>query len=967
MAGIFDRVKSLVDIRDYIQAETGMTGKKVGAGTIGLSQCPFPGCNSKKGFRIDEPRQYFKCFSCDAKGDVIEFEQRYHGRASPLEAANSIADKRGIPVLDSDKGNEKRPEPERVPAEEDRPAPPAVGRVKKDEPKAPGIEQGRAREIRKKAAGFYHARLLADKGAVAYQTGKRGHDIETIKDLQVGLGGGNLIGYMKDKGISAEELSAVGLVRKRGRGYGVVIKDGLNVYPHFKSGDVLFFSLKDPAKKVSYQLQKIFVDPEWLCYGQDALGHGAPVVVVEGENDLLGVRKCGYDQVMATIGAYNEGTILEYLRKNSKDRAFYLCFDRDPPVEGKEGAGARYTRKYANAILDGGGKVKVIGIAAGENGGKRDIDDILREAEDPAAKLRELMKEAMPVTKVVLEPGEEDRAQPKKKGPVPPAPPEAYKFKSFQVLGELGNGSILFWSLCNKRLYTVSLRDLNLDQLVQVGGIEVAAKVARGATSYKEGNVLFQDLKKRIIVEASKNIMGTPEYWGQGIHWLKAKKQLLVVVGGQAWVWDGRKAVEWKHPLIAGKLIQWAVPRKWIDFGAVQTELAAMDRERAAEIREQVFGKFYEWGFTGSLDVWLLVGWVLAQYLQLMWSWRPHIWMTGSAGSGKTLMNELIGDLGGGLAMRCEGQNLTEPGLRQSIGDDSCLILIDEIESSKKREAIISFIRSAGRSGGKTRKGGSDQNPINAEIDHMVFMSSIERGVARAAEVYRYLPIETVKSDEYRPTMPGVEELKELRAKIMAYVLWAAFPARKLVVGVGRMEGYDFRFVESLSVAFSMIAVVEKDGADALSRLLSDYLKEWGARNEGGALEDEGTLLQDILMAGIQIEEDIEGGGYGSSSSTMRKVTRTVSHVVGLKDSLVDSEKRTLEAHGLKVCDDGLFIVPGMAARALLKGTPWYSLNIKDILMRIQGADGRRRRVSTTSIRGVLIPWYVVKIENEGV
>ena len=122
MAGLFDRVKSLVNITEYIALEAGVDAKRSGSGSFRINPCPI--CGHNDCFTINEKDQFFKCFSCSAKGDVIEFEQQYRKMESPLEAAKSIAGKRGIPILEQEDGGrptapatrkpEKKPEAEKV-------------------------------------------------------------------------------------------------------------------------------------------------------------------------------------------------------------------------------------------------------------------------------------------------------------------------------------------------------------------------------------------------------------------------------------------------------------------------------------------------------------------------------------------------------------------------------------------------------------------------------------------------------------------------------------------------------------------------------------------------------------------------------------------------------------------------------------------------------------------------------------
>ena len=71
---LVDRVKGVADIVDIIQAYVQL--RKSGANFLGL--CPF---HSEKppSFHVHSSRQFFYCFGCHAKGDVLKFVELMEG------------------------------------------------------------------------------------------------------------------------------------------------------------------------------------------------------------------------------------------------------------------------------------------------------------------------------------------------------------------------------------------------------------------------------------------------------------------------------------------------------------------------------------------------------------------------------------------------------------------------------------------------------------------------------------------------------------------------------------------------------------------------------------------------------------------------------------------------------------------------------------------------------------------------
>lgn len=337
--------------------------------------------------------------------------------------------------------------------------------------------------------------------------------------------------------------------------------------------------------------------------------------------------------------------------------------------------------------------------------------------------------------------------------------------------------------------------------------------------------------------------------------------------------------------------------------------------------------------------------------------------MSGKASSGKTQMNRLLERLGGALSCRCEGETLTEPGLRQSIGSDSCLVSIDEFEESPERKKILKALRSSGR-GGVSRKGSTSQKAQIFQFRHMFFVSSIEKGIQRAAENSRFLVLETKKDPSRKPVLPSIKEARSLREEMVAYSLWAVFRAVDLMEGVKSVEGHDFRFVESLAVPYSMIAACEDgDGDAALDFLIRNHLEEIEKKDENSLLDDETRLLQDILMSQVRVAYEIIEE-YGTRSKIMSTV-RTVGQLLG-EEVLNDEMHAVLQAHGIKRIEGeqaGIFIHPETASSQLLKGSIWHGLNIRDLLIRVDGSEAKRLRIAGSSLRGVMIPYEALVFE----
>jgi DNA primase len=213
----------------------------------------------------------------------------------------------------------------------------------------PPLANARLMALRNLMADYFHSQLLRSPGALNYLLDVRKHSMNVVRHFKIGVAGGNLIAHTTEKGFAVTDLEAIGLVRKNNRGYSYTIPDGFYVFPHTKDGNVLFYTIKDPAKNHKFQVKKQFAAPGWLCMNQDALNQRS-IIIVEGENDLLSVfDKAKQHNVIATIGNFNTSNILAYLKSHAAGKTFYLVFDADE-------AGRRYSAKYHEAIKQGKGK-----------------------------------------------------------------------------------------------------------------------------------------------------------------------------------------------------------------------------------------------------------------------------------------------------------------------------------------------------------------------------------------------------------------------------------------------------------------------------------------------------------------------------------------------------------------------------------------------------------------------------------
>ena len=304
----FQRVKEAINIRDVICRDTGFEMKK-----HHLEECPF--CGGHDCFSVKADKGFYKCHQCDKKGDVFTFLQEYRG----MDQKDALA------------------------------AAAAYAGVELQKKESQGKRLSRRDKIFLDAAAYYHQNM-SKNGSRDYFVKTRGHDPEVLKRMGVGYSDGQLHEHLKQQGYTFEEMVDSGLVRPADSGgsFYDFFRKGLAIFPHFLSGRVVHFTMKDPEKKVkSYQLPADKRNKAWVFYNQDALKYDE-LILVEGENDILSVQDAGIYGVIGTSGQVQDIQIRAL--GNHKRKKLFIWMDNDDDPEKPYAKGKGYIRKICSAL-----------------------------------------------------------------------------------------------------------------------------------------------------------------------------------------------------------------------------------------------------------------------------------------------------------------------------------------------------------------------------------------------------------------------------------------------------------------------------------------------------------------------------------------------------------------------------------------------------------------------------------------
>lgn len=186
-------------------------------------------------------------------------------------------------------------------------------------------------------------------------------------------------------------------------------------------------------------------------------------------------------------------------------------------------------------------------------------------------------------------------------------------------------------------------------------------------------------------------------------------------------------------PKADGSVKEW----RWIDTGEHERYVyqagepipRPWHEEADARPAEKLLALLQTWNWKRpALDPILCLGAIGAGMIGGALPWRPHVWITGGRGTGKSTLNGkdgVIHRLFGTGVFRTA--NTSAAGIRSSLRNSTIPVMIDELEASKDgrhAEAIIELARIAS-SGDVATRGSSDHSAVEFTLQSCFWFSSI--------------------------------------------------------------------------------------------------------------------------------------------------------------------------------------------------------------------------------------------------
>lgn len=250
----------------------------------------------------------------------------------------------------------------------------------------------------------------------------------------------------------------------------------------------------------------------------------------------------------------------------------------------------------------------------------------------------------------------------------------------------------------------------------------------------------------------------------------------------------------------------------------------------------------------------LVAGWIALAPVCGALPWRPHIWISGEAGAGKSTLGEEVIERLVPTAEVLQGRT-TEAGIRRSIVDAAVPVILDEFEENagrgrrSKTEATLELARSASR-GGTIVMGAAGGGVQAFSVHNMFCFISIAPSVEEEADKTRItrLRLRAAKGDDRRRVWE--EELAPALARLNRS---NDDPGARLLARTLRFLA-DGRLIRSIDVFRDAVAstAANRRMGDQYGTLLAGY---WLLVSDDVPTFEEAREIVASIVSATEIEE----------------------------------------------------------------------------------------------------------------
>jgi hypothetical protein len=460
--------------------------------------------------------------------------------------------------------------------------------------------------------------------------------------------------------------------------------------------------------------------------------------------------------------------------------------------------------------------------------------------------------------------------------------------------------------------------------------------------------------------------------------------------GRGAWLDEDRAVLHLgDHLLVDGRRVEIKnFPTRYVYEVAPSLAAAPTAKPLGANDAHRLLDLVQMFRWERPMSAYLLAGWCVIAPVCGALRWRPHIWVTSPAGSGKsTLMDEVVKPMLGGMALTVMSVT-SEAGVRQRLQSDARPVVFDEAEqedlaSKNRMKGVLYLARAASAEvGAEIIKGTQSQSGAKAYRTRSCFaFSSINVGIEHYADETRVTVLGLEKIDGSTPERRGknAEHWRSLKAMIVATVTpdYAAGMLARTLSLLPTIRANADTFSEAAAQVLGSRRIGDQLGAmlagayslHSSKRLTVEQAREWLSQHDWGDLtaaeaeKDEHRLLATILQEVVRVQ-------IGNQANASRTIGELLQAAREAMDRAIQSdEAAALGRLGIRVhywppnpkaaheADRpggwGFYVSTShKQLKLLLRDTPWGA----GWRRALTTVDGHRRPIGNISFGGVSTP-----------
>lgn len=361
-----------------------------------------------------------------------------------------------------------------------------------------------------------------------------------------------------------------------------------------------------------------------------------------------------------------------------------------------------------------------------------------------------------------------------------------------------------------------------------------------------------------------------------------------------------------------------------------------------------------------SFNADLLTGWLVVSTVCGALDWRPHLWLTGLSGSGKSwILDNIVRKILGKQVIEAIGKS-SEAGVRQAVNGDALPIVFEEAGDRKGKndffemqDMLFLARQSSTEGGGNILKGSKDQKGRSFKMRNCWLFASINVHIQDAADESRITVIQLNANNR-----PGDTEKFKLLKEVVFSTLTPSFCSAFRAMAIERIPTIRENaaiFSHAAAKVLNSQRLGDQIGTlcagfwalvqphPVTPELAEEYLltHSLDEQKRTSQIKDEELCIQTILQSITECKDS----DFNSVKPTIFEV---ILKATGRPANLALSEVAA-QAHlsrlGMKVEDNFLWLQNNHdGIKKLLKETPYYS-GYALLLSRIDGHKGGRKRI----------------------